>query len=158
MAGVDTDKDGVRGDADKCPSQAAGRYDANRNGCPGPYAQIKPRFKYGRLTTSQGIVFIEEMAISGLPPGSAVTLSGDHVRGNALVGPSGIWRVNAADQRLDVRGGGTIALRIVKKGFIGYDALLRITTTRGPVPTRVRCLPATGRQTPTPCNRVDRGK
>ena len=145
-----------RGDA--CPTKAAGQFDANKNGCPGPFAQIKPRLKYGRLTTSQGIVFIEEMAIAGLPPGATVTLSGDNVRGSALVGPSGVWRVNDADQRLDVRGGGTINLRIAKKGYIGYDALLRITTTRGPVPTRVRCLPATGRQTPTPCNRVDRGK
>ncbi len=158
MAGVDTDKDGVRGDADKCPSQAGGRYDSNKNGCPGPYAQIKPRIKYGGLSTSEGIVFIEEMAIAGLPPGAVVTLSGDQVRGNALVGPSGIWRVNGSDQRLDVRGGGTIGLRIVKKGFIGYDAQLKVTTTRGPVPTRVRCIPAVGRQTPTACNRVDRGK
>ncbi len=147
----------MRGDSDKCPSQAAGRFDSNKNGCPGPYALIRPRIKYGRLTTSQGIVFIEEMAISGLPPGSVVTMDGV-VRGSALVGPSGTWRVNDSDQRLDVRGGASIALRITKRGFIGYDAVLRITTTRGPVPTNVKCIPATGRQTPTPCNRVNRGK
>jgi hypothetical protein len=148
----------VRGAADKCPSQAGGKFDSNKNGCAGPFRQIKPRFRYGRLTTSGGVVFIEQMAIAGLPAGSIVTLSGSSVRGRAVIGRSGVWRVNDTDQRLDVRGGATIGLRITKPGFIGYDALLRITTTRGPVPTRVRCIPATGSQTPTDCRRVNRGK
>ena len=158
MAGVDTDKDGIKGQDDKCPSQPRGRFDFNKNGCPGPYAQIRPRFVYSGLTTSQGIVRIEKMEIAGLPRSAAVTFTG-RLRGKVTVGSSGKVRIaNTDSEPLSLARGATIGLKITRPGFIGYFAVLLVSTERPPTPTRVQCMPAVGRQAPVRCNRVDRGK
>jgi hypothetical protein len=36
----DSDGDGILDDRDRCPTQAGGAFDADRDGCPGPYARI----------------------------------------------------------------------------------------------------------------------
>ena len=95
---------------------------------------------------------------SRVAAGAVVSLTGNAISGKATVGKTGTIWIADDDERFDVPGGAQIGLRIVRPGYIGYDAVIMITTSRGPVPTRVRCIPATGPQTPAPCGQVPRGK
>lgn len=158
MAGTDADKDGVLDRSDACPSEPGGRFDSNKNGCPGPWAQIKPRFIYGTIRTSRGIANISWLAIARLPEGSVVTLrAGSLLSMKLTVGKSGGVRTDRIG-KINFEGGATFDVRIVRAGFIGYDGRIEVSTARRPFPVREQCIPAVGRPAPVRCNGVDRGK
>ena len=161
MAGVDSDRDTVPDRSDACPKQARGRFDFNKNGCPGPYKQIKPKVTWGKIEINvegAGIVTISALGVSKLPVGGSVTLqSGDTVIEKLKVPKSGAVRLTRI-AGVDFRDGATFRVRIVQPGWIGYEGTMEVSDTSRPVPLRVLCIPATGPQAATACGRVDRGK
>lgn len=152
----DTDRDGVVDTRDGCPTLASGPYDRNANGCPGPYARMRPSF-HPIASTSGGFTTYTQFVISNLVPGASVTVSFrgsvEHLRAKRRSVASKLLVRKPAHR------GTPITLRAVKRGTIGYAATVVVTTV-APAYRIVRtlCIPATGSKAARSCSRVDRGK
>jgi hypothetical protein len=158
--GTDGDRDGVRGTADKCPRQNRGRFDFNRNGCPGPFRQIRPKLTWGRIEINvdgPGVVRLTALGISKLPRGGLVTLQAAHTNESVKVPRSGSVRLTRIG-RAKLRDGVMVRVRIASRGWIGYEAALRVSDKGRPQLIRELCVAATGAGAAVPCGDVDRGK
>jgi len=128
------------------------------NGCPGPYARIKPRLAYGPLVTSDNNSRIGWISISRLPEAARVTLKAGRLLNVQLTaGKAGVVRT-ARISRVVFRGGATFSLIVVRPGVVGYYADIRVPTTRKPYPIREQCIAPFGPPRPVRCATVDRGR
>jgi len=150
-APADSDRDGVANPADRCPSIPAGPYDANRNGCPGPFPQIKAHISY-LFRLSAGSVYYTQLQVKDVPAASAVVLAGDGVRE---------VRKGAGASRTLIRhrfgAGDLIKLTATKRGWIGYYAEFRVLATGHLTLKRRACTSPTG-TAPVACAKVPRGR
>ena len=151
---ADTDRDGVRGAADKCPRTPAGRFDRNRNGCPGPYPLINsdpqnPGTASGGQTTFSRVVFRQ------VPPGAKVVITAAGVKETVRASSAGSAPSKA--MKRSFRDGTVITVRITKPGYVGYHGQLRVGPPQGLKLITRRCIPATGRQAPVRCSKGLRG-
>ena len=150
-AQTDSDRDGVANPADRCPSVPAGPYDANRNGCPGPFPQIKAHVAY-LFRLSAGSVYYTQLQVKDVPAASAVVLAGDGVRE---------VRKGAGASRTLIRhrfgAGDVIKLTATKRGWIGYYAEFRVLATGHLALKRRACTSPTG-TAPIACAKVPRGR
>jgi hypothetical protein len=150
---TDVDGDGLRPPADKCPTVAGGRYDSNRNGCPGPFPLIKPHFS-GQVVAEGRRTKVSLLTVDNLPPGARVVLTGARKRVSLVA--NGAGEVATAGFRSKVfPARNLIEARITKPGWVGYYGVLSPRTLR---PVVKQCIPATGSQTPVPCSAALRGR
>jgi hypothetical protein len=155
---TDADRDGIDSTADRCPNTAAGRFDRNRNGCPGPYrviGRLDPRSTadvFGR-----SIRFVS-LRIENLPRGGA-TVVVRHGSRSERIGARGPRAISRLLVGRVLTAGDTVLIQASRRGFIGYWGRFRLNTS-SPLLREVqrRCIPATGRQTPRPCSEVPRGR
>jgi hypothetical protein len=74
----DYDGDGLRGSADKCARRAAGRFDRNKDGCPGPFPALpRPDFHFRGQAIPPSQVRLEFFQIRNAPAGTTVTVSSE---------------------------------------------------------------------------------
>jgi hypothetical protein len=159
--GNDPDGDGVAGSEDACPTVAAGAYDTNDNGCPGPFstihvptgAELRPSSTSGgfaRYATPRN-------TIHRLPPGTQVLLQYGNGRERLQAGTSGTV-TSALLLRSRFRSGAAVEVRAWKPGWIGF-AIRLVVRTKGPsaVVTNRRCIGATD-SSPHPCSQVSHGR
>jgi hypothetical protein len=153
----DADHDGTPDAKDACPRLAAGRYDRNHNGCPGPYGRMSPAFR-AVATTSGGFTTYSHFVVTAVAPGAAVTISfrGSLERRRASKGGVVASRIVVGKR---VRAGTAMTIRASKRGVIGYAARLAVTTVSPAYRVvQVRCIAATGSSAPKACSRVSRGR
>ena len=155
----DTDGDRIPDVTDRCPTTPGGPFDFNGNGCPGIYPEIKPDFRPLAVVSGRRPVILLRLVIADVSPGAQVRLQSRSIRETLTAGSDGKVKSKRFRNR-KFRVGTLVKVRIVKAGFIGYFATLKVQN-RVPVLRRVGrrlCIPAVGTATPTRCNRVDRGK
>ncbi|MBA2462896.1 MAG: thrombospondin type 3 repeat-containing protein [Actinobacteria bacterium] len=147
----DTDGDGVPNSSDACPSTAAGKYDANKNGCPGPFSAINARIAFQlRVPPLQ----FRELRIKGVPFQGTVELRTQGFR-ERLKGSGSVASRKLLGRAL--REGAILELRVFKVGWIGYYARLRVSSSGVTVVSR-QCLPPTGGEAPQRCGAALRGR
>ena len=115
---ADPDSDGLYGSGDKCPTvPARGKSDANHNGCPGPFKLIGTKEAHFSGVVFPSFMRLNEVRVTGTPPGSRVVFSSPRGGDSATVNSSGI----AKSRRVkgDFRYGSVITIRITKPQFVG---------------------------------------
>jgi hypothetical protein len=151
----DFDGDGLRGDDDKCPRvNARGKLDRNHNGCPGPFQRIRPVLKTVGVATGGATTF-RRFALLGLPPAANVVLSSGSRREQLASNTNGAASSKQFKRRF--ADGTKITIRATKARFVGYYARYRIRAGAKHIGPAL-CLPAYGRQKPTPCTTSLLGK
>jgi hypothetical protein len=157
---ADRDKDGVLDQTDACPGQPRGRFDFNKNGCPGPYRLIKPKLNWGKVEIKpvEGIVTIYSIAFSRLPVGAVVTLQAGSRLSEKLRVPKSRTVRSTRIASIHFKGGETFRIRIVQPGSIGFDGVMEVSMSRRPFLIREQCIPAVGPPAPVRCGGVNRGK
>ena len=154
----DADRDGIDDPDDRCPRSAAGRFDRNRNGCPGPYGRIGRLDPRSTADVSGRSIRFVGLRVENLPRGGATVVIRHRSRSERIEA-----RGPRAQSRLLVgrvlSAGETVVIQATKPGFIGYWGQFRLHTS-SPLLRQVRrlCIPASGRPRPTPCSRVSRGR
>jgi hypothetical protein len=159
---ADSDRDGVVNSADKCPGTPAGRFDADHDGCPGPYARLHPRLR-GRWTVLRRGVRIRSLSVTGLRRGVKVrfTCGPCHAKrtlrakGSRLVLEPLTHRFLRRGRgfTLTATGFGLIGDRLqvtVKRYGRGHRARLRVRRT--PFKVRRACLPVGKTRTARTCS------
>jgi hypothetical protein len=139
---TDPDNDGIYGYKDKCPTVAAkGKYDANKNGCPGPFAFVATKEAHFSGVIYPSFLRLTQLRINGAPAGAKVVFSSPKGGESATVNGSG----SARSRRIkgDFRYGSMITIRITKPAFVGV--YLQETVSKGGLKVVKRlCIPATG--------------
>ena len=144
---ADPDGDGFRGATDRCPSVKAGKYDGNRNGCPGPFPYIKPVGPRGEFGASPNGIEARAISFASLPPGATVLVVGAGKR--EVVRATGAGIANLKRFRGTYRTGTMITVAITRPGYVGWYGTLRFRN--GLKLVRAQCIPPTGAQTPRAC-------
>ena len=145
---TDADGDGMVDLADRCPSTPRGRFDADADGCVGPYARIAASTS-GTWSVGRKGVRIGTMRLKGLPRGARVRLRG-RVR-QTLTARRTTLDLARLTNRLLPRGKGFTAT-VTRPGFVGQELALRVkpygNTTRefkrvarNPFKRTRRCIP-----------------
>lgn len=153
---VDSDKDGIVDTKDACRQVAAGKYDVNRNGCPGPFRSIRPRVAFTYEAKNKTTRFTM-LAVKGVPVGSTVTLAGAGLK-EIIRATSGtaLSRKMLGQAFLSGR---TLDVKVTKPGLIGYVRRFRIAPSGGlAAGGAALCIRAQGATSPVACASVDRGK
>ena len=141
---VDLDKDGVLGTKDKCPRTAAGRYDANTNGCPGPYPAIAARVSYAYILAVRSHSVHRLHGRRGAPAGATPAIvSGPGV--TESLKSSGRPVVTARVTKSRFRPGQTITVTVTKPGMVGYVGRFQVNASGLKLVARA-CTPAAGNQ------------
>jgi hypothetical protein len=137
---ADPDQDGVFGGEDVCPKQAAaGVFDRNHNGCPGPFRFISA-FPRVIGVIKRGAINVRLLRIEGdIPSGAAVVISVS--RRVRLRANEGFARTTAIKR---LRLGRLFTIQITHPGWVGFSATVKVTRTEGTVVTRRTCLQAVG--------------
>ena len=153
----DTDADGVPDAVDQCDRRRAGRFDYDRDGCPGPYPRIRPRSASVAEISGEVVRFLI-FKLEFVPRGANVALTGAGVRLRARGNAANVVESRRlANERMRV--GTVLTLSVTKPGHIGYWARLRVNATAPTLAAIVaRCIPATRPARPVSCKRVDRGR
>jgi hypothetical protein len=149
----DYDHDGLVGLEDKCPHVAAGRYDSNKNGCPGPFGQINAIFHYNYKTFGTGLS-LTRLSFSAMPPGATLVLSYGSSRETLRAKGNGSAASRAFLRSLP--SGATIVARATKAGFVGDYLQLRVIKS-GLLVVKRLCIPASGNGAPRRCTRSLKG-
>ncbi|HEY7793803.1 MAG TPA: hypothetical protein VIA10_07355 [Gaiellaceae bacterium] len=161
IAGVDSDRDGVRGAQDKCPKVRGGKYDRNKNGCPGPFSALRlPTADDLRpAQSSAGITrySTKRNTIRGLAAGTAVLLQFGRDRELLRAGKAGTVRSRLL-LRHGFKHGSAVEIKAWKAGWIGFAVRL-VVRTADPysLVTNRRCIAPTETK-PRPCSQVSRGR
>lgn len=152
---ADPDGDGLFGVADKCPSvPARGKFDRNNNGCPGPFGVIGTREPHFQGTLHQTFLHLNDLRVTGVPPGSKVTFSSSRGGDSATANSAGIARSRRVTG--DFRYGSMITIRITKPTFVGVLLKVKVKKPQGLDVLARACLPATGGG-PVKCSAALRG-
>jgi hypothetical protein len=151
----DSDSDAVSDTYDLCPTEAAGNYDPNHNGCAGPFDRVgRPVFRWEAIPVAGGLRF-----------GLAVL---DSVENGSKV----VVRVGSRTQNSIKRAGRPLVVRIIVGRTLSYGTVIRVAITK---PNEIgwygqyrvtpnglkrfgeRCIPPGG-GTPRGCGSIDRGE
>lgn len=149
----DADGDGLRPPADRCPALAGGRYDKNKNGCPGPFQRIQPVFPWDTDPVGKKWL-LDKLEVRNIPNGSKVVIAGAGRR-ETLVASGGKVSSRRFTGRT-YRSGTPLEVYVTRPGSVGAFTILRI----GRKVTRAvdDCIPAYGDSTPVPCSDALLGK
>jgi hypothetical protein len=157
-ASADGDNDGLTDDLDACPSVPRGRFDTNRNGCPGPFRvmnRVKPR---STADVYAGTIRYISLRIVGLPRSGATVVVRQGGRRETLTAVGSVARSRLLVGRT-LRAGATVVIQATLPGWIGYHGVFRLHTSSPLLrEVRRRCVPANGPNRPIACSRVDRGR
>lgn len=146
---ADPDNDGLYGTSDKCPTvRARGKYDSNKNGCPGPFKFIRAQAHFAGIA-SRKRVRLTELRVTGASPGAVVSFSSSRGHDRVRAKSSGVARSKRVLGKY--RYGSVIKIRITKSGFVG-ELLTEVVRKRGLKLVRKTCIPATGKQKPVKCS------
>jgi len=154
--GADADRDGVVDTRDRCP-RARALYDANKNGCTGPFRRMRPDLKF-RALGYPSYVTMASARVEDLPSGTQVEVrcrSACSVQQRQAARSPVVVLTQLRGTRLER--GAVVEIRAVKAGWIGYYARIEIRGSPLATQTTERCLPALGKRVATPCSRVERG-
>jgi hypothetical protein len=70
---ADPDRDGVSGAADLCITKPGGRFDRDRDGCPGPYTTLPPiKIRFDSSVKGSSFVIYRGFAVTGVPRNALV--------------------------------------------------------------------------------------
>ncbi|MBD0330278.1 MAG: hypothetical protein ICV64_09260 [Thermoleophilia bacterium] len=149
---ADPDRDGRSGawepgaglNGDRCPTVPGGRYDSDRDGCPGPFERLPtPSFSYNAGVVGSQIV-LRQFRIRNAPRGVPV-----YVRvGSRTVRRRGSGPIGVLQQR-PIRVGTRITITYAAAGKIGRYKVVRFTA-RGFRTVRTGCT-ALGSRRPARC-------
>jgi hypothetical protein len=142
----DYDRDGLRGGADKCGRAAAGRFDRDKDGCPGPFPALPtPDFHFRGQALPPSQVKLDFFQVRNAPAGTTVAVSSPWGR----LTRQGSGRIPfLAEQPLDI--GGTIRILFTKPGWTSRYVDVKITES-GPRRGSSGCL-RPGTSTPVRCS------
>jgi hypothetical protein len=158
---VDTDRDGLEDKSDACPKTSAGRYDKNKNGCPGPFSAIRvPTGDDLRPSKSSGGVTSYESprnTIRNLPAGTQVLLRFGAQRERLLADKTGKAKSKLL-LRNGFRNGSQVEIWAWKPGWIGFGVRLTVRTSSPFTMVTNRLCIAPTASTPRPCSQVPRGR
>jgi len=152
---ADSDKDGIVDPSDACPREHRSRYDANANGCPGPFRMVNPAPRT-IAALSAGVVRLLSLRILSLPAGGAdVTVRSGSVR--ERIRARGTTAVSRRLLGRPMRSGAVIVVQATKPGWVGYHGTF-VVRARFPVLrlTVRRCIPV-GATAPVRCTARLRG-
>jgi hypothetical protein len=160
-AAVDSDRDGVRDSADRCPKVRGGKYDKNKNGCPGPFSALRlPTADDLRPAQSSGGITrysTKRNTIRGLAAGTAVLLQFGRDREVLRAGKAGTVRSKLL-LRHGFKHGSAVEIKAWKAGWIGFAVRLVVRTSDPfSLVTNRRCIAPTETK-PRPCRQVSRGR
>jgi hypothetical protein len=147
---ADPDNDGLNGTADQCPTVAArGKFDKNKNGCPGPFSFIGTKEAHFSGLVFPSFMRLTQLRVTGAPTGAKVVFSSPKGGDSAKVNGSG----TARSRRIkgDFRYGSVITIRITKPTFVGVYLKEKVSKTGLKLLQR-RCIPAVGGSAPVKCS------
>jgi hypothetical protein len=151
----DSDADAVSDSQDLCPTEPAGSYDPNHNGCPGPFDRVgRPTFLNQWVKSGGGLRF-GVATLDSVENGSKVVV---RVGGRAQTSTKKPGRplvVRIVVGRT-LSYGTVISVAITKPNEIGWYAQYRVTPN-GLKRFGERCIPPGG-GAPRGCGSIDRGE
>jgi hypothetical protein len=155
---ADGDGDGIPDVSDACPAVVAGAYDANGNGCPGPFpllAAAQPKSVADVFGRSVRFVSVR---IANLPATGATVVVRYGSRSERIAAKGSVARSRLLVGKT-LRAGATVTIRVTRPGSIGSYGRF-VVRTSSPVLKQVSrlCVPASGSTTPRACGAVDRGR
>jgi hypothetical protein len=155
---TDADRDGLGDAADGCPTVPGGRFDSNRNGCPGPYRTIGRLELKSTADVYAGTIRYYALRIEGLPRSGATVVIQHGGRREVLSAFRGVVRSRLLVGRR-LRAGARVILQATEPGWVGYWGRFRLHTS-SPLLREVvrRCIPAEGPQRPVRCSAALRGR
>jgi hypothetical protein len=148
---VDSDGDQIPNASDACPSQHAGKFDRNKNGCAGPFSAINARVAFQLLVPP---LQFTQLRIRGIPAQGTVELRLQKVR-ERLKGSGTV--ASRALVGKPLAQGAILEVKAFKLGWVGYFARLRVSN-RGLALVSRQCLSPTGGRSPMRCGAALRGK
>jgi hypothetical protein len=114
----DQDHDGLKDAADACPTTPRGAFDANNDGCPGPYRRIATRLRSAWLVDDSGVT-LTLAVLKAVPVGATVRVSCAPCHlGQTLTANRGIVRLKKLAGRRLPRGR-SFTIMVMKAGYIG---------------------------------------
>ena len=123
---ADPDSDGVFGYGDNCPTRSGRPFDADLDGCPGPYKKMPvPGSEWRARVASGGLVFVS-FRIANAPAGTAVSV---RVPGRTYT-RRGSGRIGGLVGRF-VRSGSTITITFRRAGRCASVRTLRLVPGGG---------------------------
>lgn len=129
LALVDTDGDGRHDHVDACPDRPGGPFDADLDGCPGPYGRIQVLVSANWSSASRRGITLSGMEVTKAPLGAMVEVfcPGDRRCRLAQQHRSGGGRIvlrKVMNARLKL--GDRFAIRTTKPGMVGDYLLLQV--------------------------------
>jgi len=141
---TDPDGDGLYGSADRCPTvRAKGKYDKNKNGCPGPFPVIGTNDVHFKGVAYQSYLQVQRVWVSGLPAGAAAVFRMPGVRFSGTSGSSGIAGFYYKRAGANLRYGSSFTVQVTKPAYVGVFLRGKVTKTGLKVTSR-SCMKPTG--------------
>lgn len=123
---ADHDGDGISGYADKCPNRHAGRFDRDRDGCPGPYKKLRPAaLRWDSFLRSSLGVAYRNLGVKDVPAKAKVVLRA----GGRTFSRRGSGPIRGMNNRL-LRAGSRMTITVTRPGFCTSYRILRIDPAR----------------------------
>jgi hypothetical protein len=152
----DSDSDSLIDSDDACPTTAAGRYDSNENGCPGPFPRVpRPGLIY-RWEAAVAGVTLTRARLDPVPNGAKVVAQSRSLRQTLMKRPGHPASLTRFIGRF-LAFGDVITVTITKDGWIGWVGKYRLTSSRDLRRFSERCTPPSGGQ-PRACSTIDVGQ
>jgi hypothetical protein len=150
----DADSDGVADNQDLCPSEPAGNFDPNQNGCAGPYERVSaPRPAISAVPVRGGLRF-QEAALVFIDRGARVVVKARGRTQTSIKGARPLVLRIVVGRTLAY--GSLITVSITEANEIGWYGQYRVTP-RGLKLVSRKCI-APGRTSPVSCSSVDPGQ
>jgi len=114
---ADPDGDGFSGISDDCPTRAAGRFDRDHDGCPGPYRTL-PRIgvSYRNVSKSSSSIRFSGFAVTGVPNQAGVRVKA----GRATFSRRGSGPIRS------LFSGQTVTITVSRPGFCTRVRVLKV--------------------------------
>jgi hypothetical protein len=150
----DADSDGVADNQDICPSDPAGNFDPNENGCAGPYERVSaPRPAISAVPVPGGLRF-QKAALVFIDRGARVVVKAGGRRQTSIKKARPLVLRIVVGRTLAY--GSLITVSITETNEIGWYGQYRVTP-RGLKLSSRKCI-APGRTSPVSCSSVDPGQ
>ncbi len=151
----DADSDSISDTYDVCPTEPAGNYDPNHNGCPGPFDRVgRPTFLNQWVKSGGGLTF-RVATLDSVENGSKVVVRVGSRKLTVTKKPGRPLVVRIVAGRT-LSYGTVISVAITRPNEIGWYARYRVTPT-GLKRFGERCIPPGG-GIPRPCGSIDSGQ